>query len=80
MGSSLYKGKKLSVTKDRSEKTFHLNKSSLYKKPEISIESELKEVKHDDFVNFLRKRQEELLGPTNASNQRISETIEEDIS
>jgi hypothetical protein len=32
------KGKKLSVNRDRSEKAIQLNKSTLYKKPEITIE------------------------------------------
>jgi hypothetical protein len=69
MGRSVSKGKKLSVNRDRSEKAFQLNKSTLYKKPEITIEEELQEVKHADFLAFLRKRQNELLAP---SKQRIS--------
>jgi hypothetical protein len=80
VGRGVFKGKKLSINRDRSEKSFHLNKSSLFKKPEISIEGALKEVKHDEFMTFLRKRQEELLGPGSTSKQRISEAIEEAIS
>jgi hypothetical protein len=78
LSKSLYKGKKLSVNRERSERLLQLNKSSLIKKP---VEDDLKEVKHDDFVNFLKKRQEELLAGNRTLKSRIySDTIDELVS
>lgn len=77
MAKDIRKDQKLTIH-DRSEKSLSLSKSNAFK-IKNNLERVIKEVKHDDFVMFLRKKQEDILQNKSSNHIKedvISETIE----